>query len=209
MASWVYLRVIQGLPLAVIRMLGWNYASSGRSSESALPSTSTHQCINASSLNSSSSSTACLRDHAFYAGGQFPLRSQHNDVRSHQTLQRRLVFLHAVRSAMMVYKYWDSLSITREDLEFSVGSKEAFWEVNDPHLAEEQDEDGSSERYAYPSAVPPMPPPMPSRYSLSNSGSDASECPGFRHQGGHARALWVQRCEGWWRWTRVPTCFWG
>jgi len=90
---------------------------------------------------------------------------------------------------MMVYKYWDSLSITREDLEFSVGSKEAFWEVNDPHLAEEQDEDGSSERYAYPSAVPPMPPPMPSRYSLSNSGSDASECPGFRHQGGHAPSL--------------------
>jgi len=34
---------------------------------------------------------------------------------------------------MMVYKYWDS--ITREDLEFSVGSKAAVWEVKDPLLA--------------------------------------------------------------------------
>jgi len=30
-------------------------------------------------------------------------------------------------SVMMVYKYWDS--ITKEDLEFSVGSKQAVWEV--------------------------------------------------------------------------------
>ncbi|KAJ6480115.1 chitin synthase III catalytic subunit-domain-containing protein [Mycena vulgaris] len=36
-------------------------------------------------------------------------------------------------SVMMVYKYWDS--ITREDLEFSVGSKAAVWEVRDPLLA--------------------------------------------------------------------------
>ncbi|KAI9509868.1 chitin synthase III catalytic subunit [Russula earlei] len=36
-------------------------------------------------------------------------------------------------SVMMVYKYWDS--ITREDLEFSVGSKAAVWEVKDPLLA--------------------------------------------------------------------------
>ncbi|KIM52140.1 hypothetical protein SCLCIDRAFT_1224018 [Scleroderma citrinum Foug A] len=35
-------------------------------------------------------------------------------------------------SVMMVYKYWDS--ITREDLEFSVGSKLAVWEVKDPLL---------------------------------------------------------------------------
>ncbi|KAF5339301.1 hypothetical protein D9611_009833 [Ephemerocybe angulata] len=35
-------------------------------------------------------------------------------------------------SVMMVYKYWDS--ITREDLEFSVGSKAAVWEVKDPLL---------------------------------------------------------------------------
>lgn len=36
-------------------------------------------------------------------------------------------------AVMMVYKYWDS--ITREDLEFSVGSKQAVWEVKDPLLA--------------------------------------------------------------------------
>ncbi|KZT09058.1 chitin synthase export chaperone [Laetiporus sulphureus 93-53] len=35
-------------------------------------------------------------------------------------------------SVMMVYKYWDS--ITREDLEFSVGSKAMVWEVKDPLL---------------------------------------------------------------------------
>jgi hypothetical protein len=35
-------------------------------------------------------------------------------------------------SVMMVYKYWDS--ITKEDLEFSVGSKAAVWEVKDPML---------------------------------------------------------------------------
>lgn len=35
-------------------------------------------------------------------------------------------------SVMMVYKYWDS--ITKEDLEFSVGSKAAVWEVKDPLL---------------------------------------------------------------------------
>lgn len=37
-------------------------------------------------------------------------------------------------SVMMVYKYWDS--ITKEDLEFSVGSKAAVWEVKDPLLAQ-------------------------------------------------------------------------
>ncbi|KAK1926070.1 chitin synthase III catalytic subunit-domain-containing protein [Papiliotrema laurentii] len=35
-------------------------------------------------------------------------------------------------TVMMVYKYWDS--ITKEDLEFSVGSKQAVWEVKDPLL---------------------------------------------------------------------------
>ncbi|CDR87297.1 related to CHS7-control of protein export from the ER (like chitin synthase III) [Sporisorium scitamineum] len=36
-------------------------------------------------------------------------------------------------AVMMVYKYWDS--ITKEDLEFSVGSKQAVWEVKDPLFA--------------------------------------------------------------------------
>jgi len=52
-------------------------------------------------------------------------------------------------SVMMVYKYWDS--ITREDLEFSVGSKATVWEVKDPLLtpgapagAGGYDDDGSA-----------------------------------------------------------------
>ncbi|CAD6572105.1 MAG: Chitin synthase, class 7 [Tremellales sp. Tagirdzhanova-0007] len=36
-------------------------------------------------------------------------------------------------SVMIIYHYWDS--ITKEDLEFSVGSKQAVWEVKDPLLA--------------------------------------------------------------------------
>ncbi|WVN89257.1 chitin synthase export chaperone [Cryptococcus depauperatus CBS 7841] len=40
-------------------------------------------------------------------------------------------------TVMMVYKYWDS--ITKEDLEFSVGSKQNVWEVKDPLLAANQD----------------------------------------------------------------------
>jgi len=50
-------------------------------------------------------------------------------------------------SVMMVYKYWDS--ITKEDLEFSVGSKAAVWEVKDPLLAgSDYPEDDSSNYHA-------------------------------------------------------------
>ncbi|BEI79861.1 hypothetical protein CcaverHIS002_0103900 [Cutaneotrichosporon cavernicola] len=48
-------------------------------------------------------------------------------------------------TVMMIYKYWDS--ITKEDLEFSVGSKVAVWEVKDPLLApnpEYMEDDGQS-----------------------------------------------------------------
>lgn len=34
-------------------------------------------------------------------------------------------------AVMMVYKYWDS--ITKEDLEFSVGTKQGNWEVKEPY----------------------------------------------------------------------------
>ena len=54
----------------------------------------------------------------------------------------------------MVYKYWDS--ITKEDLEFSVGSKAAVWEVKDPLLAggaDYSEEDNSS--YLHNSGGPP------------------------------------------------------
>jgi len=41
-------------------------------------------------------------------------------------------------SVMMVYKYWDS--ITKEDLEFSVGSKHGVWDVKEPLLDNMEDE---------------------------------------------------------------------
>lgn len=48
-------------------------------------------------------------------------------------------------AVMMVYKFWDS--ITKEDLEFSVGSKANVWEVKDPLLM--NDDDGASPSSAY------------------------------------------------------------
>jgi len=46
-------------------------------------------------------------------------------------------------SVMMVYKYWDS--ITREDLEFSVGSKASVWEVKDLSSATDYHEEDNSQ----------------------------------------------------------------
>ncbi|KAF8608387.1 hypothetical protein BDV93DRAFT_466717 [Ceratobasidium sp. AG-I] len=43
-------------------------------------------------------------------------------------------------AVMMVYKYWDS--ITKEDLEFSVGSKQSVWEIKDPLLAPDNNDYG-------------------------------------------------------------------
>ncbi|KAI0318010.1 chitin synthase III catalytic subunit [Amylostereum chailletii] len=57
-------------------------------------------------------------------------------------------------SVMMVYKYWDS--ITREDLEFSVGSKAAVWEVKDPLLGQDSDpynEDTASNYHGAPASL--------------------------------------------------------
>ncbi|KAL9109848.1 MAG: hypothetical protein Q9227_005551 [Pyrenula ochraceoflavens] len=39
-------------------------------------------------------------------------------------------------AVMMVYKYWDS--ITKEDLEFSVGTKQNNWDVKEPFLGEDE-----------------------------------------------------------------------
>ena len=50
-------------------------------------------------------------------------------------------------SVMMVYKYWDS--ITKEDLEFSVGSKAAVWEVKDPLLTGAGGSDYAEEDQSY------------------------------------------------------------
>ena len=44
-------------------------------------------------------------------------------------------------SVMMVYKYWDS--ITKEDLEFSVGQKQNNWEVKDHNMYEDIDKRGT------------------------------------------------------------------
>jgi len=45
-------------------------------------------------------------------------------------------------AVMMVYKYWDS--ITKEDLEFSVGSKHGVWDVKEPLLEGMEDNDYSA-----------------------------------------------------------------
>lgn len=52
---------------------------------------------------------------------------------------------------MMVYKYWDS--ITREDLEFSVGTKLNTWDVKEGLMAEDETKrqsvfDGVSTEYS-------------------------------------------------------------
>lgn len=63
-------------------------------------------------------------------------------------------------AVMMVYKYWDS--ITKEDLEFSVGSKQAVWEVKESLLRGEEDDGGyggyggQQQQQGYP-PVPPLP----------------------------------------------------
>ncbi|RIA92852.1 chitin synthase III catalytic subunit [Glomus cerebriforme] len=55
-------------------------------------------------------------------------------------------------AVMMVYKYWDS--ITKEDLEFSVGSKQNVWEVKEPLLGE--DEVSYSNQGGYGGGYPPQ-----------------------------------------------------
>jgi len=73
---------------------------------------------------------------AFYAIGQLILFAFSNmicDAVKHYIDGLFLFQLCVLLSVMMVYKYWDS--ITKEDLEFSVGSKVAVWEVKDPLLA--------------------------------------------------------------------------
>ncbi|KAF8798213.1 hypothetical protein BYT27DRAFT_7343552 [Phlegmacium glaucopus] len=90
---------------------------------------------------------------AFYAGGQvllFAFSVTICDAIKHYIDGLFFFTLCVLLSVMMVYKYWDS--ITREDLEFSVGSKAAVWEVKDPLLApsgEYLDEDSTSDRYPY------------------------------------------------------------
>ncbi|KAG0663541.1 Chitin synthase, class 7 [Rhodotorula mucilaginosa] len=82
---------------------------------------------------------------AFWVIGQVLLFAFSNticDAVSHYldgTFFNSLCMLLAV---MMVYKFWDS--ITKEDLEFSVGSKANVWEVKDPLLLKDDDASPSS-----------------------------------------------------------------
>jgi preprotein translocase subunit SecF len=52
-------------------------------------------------------------------------------------------------AVMMVYKYWDS--ITKEDLEFSVGSKQNVWEVKELLNEDELSQSYSGTQYGAPS----------------------------------------------------------
>ncbi|KAI8384506.1 chitin synthase III catalytic subunit [Radiomyces spectabilis] len=65
-------------------------------------------------------------------------------------------------AVMMVYKYWDS--ITKEDLEFSVGSKQNVWEVKEL-LADDDLSQNYGTNYVHspppPSSGPMHPPPQP------------------------------------------------
>jgi hypothetical protein len=65
-------------------------------------------------------------------------------------------------AVMMVYKYWDS--ITREDLEFSVGVKQHNWEVKE--LLPEEDKRGTVyQESEYAASVYQQPYPRHSQYS--------------------------------------------
>lgn len=52
----------------------------------------------------------------------------------------------------MVYKYWDS--ITKEDLEFSVGSKQNVWEVKELLGEDELSQSYGGTQYGTPSPQP-------------------------------------------------------
>lgn len=61
----------------------------------------------------------------------------------------------SILSSPTVYKYWDS--ITKEDIEFSVGSKAAVWEVKEGLLSRDEDElSGETGGYSGEAAYPPQ-----------------------------------------------------
>ncbi|KAG1442536.1 hypothetical protein G6F56_011023 [Rhizopus delemar] len=49
---------------------------------------------------------------------------------------------------MMVYKYWDS--ITKEDLEFSVGAKQNIWEIKESIGEDDINQSYSGKQYGTP-----------------------------------------------------------
>ncbi|KAF9560293.1 hypothetical protein CPC08DRAFT_480032 [Agrocybe pediades] len=121
----------------------------------------------------------------FFAGGQvllFAFSVTICDAIKHYIDGLFFFTLCILLSVMMVYKYWDD--ITREDLEFSVGSKAAVWEVKDPLLAQsagEYDEDNSSsERYGAPPPLPGYPSSNGSYSNFAGQGQQAHAYPGFK-----------------------------
>lgn len=74
--------------------------------------------------------------------------------------------------------------LQREDLEFSVGSKAAVWEVKDPLLAPsagDYDEDNSSsERYGAPPPLPGYPASNGSFSNFAGQGQQQHGYPGFK-----------------------------
>ncbi|GAA6003955.1 hypothetical protein JCM10207_006483 [Rhodosporidiobolus poonsookiae] len=77
---------------------------------------------------------------AFWVIGQVLLFAFSNTICDAVSHYLDGTFFHALcnlLAVMMVYKFWDS--ITKEDLEFSVGSKAAVWEVKESLLRDEDD----------------------------------------------------------------------
>jgi len=137
---------------------------------------------------------------AFYAGGQvllFAFSVTICNAIKHYIDGLFFFTLCVLLSVMMVYKYWDS--ITREDLEFSVGSKAAVWEVKDPLLApsgEYLDEDSTSDRYPYSgnnssyntAPIPPLPNQQPQYGGGGQGQGQYQSYPALRQQGGGGNA---------------------
>jgi len=103
-------------------------------------------------------------------------------------------------TAVLRLLIWDWRdSITREDLEFSVGSKAAVWEVKDPLLApsgEYLDEDSTSDRYPYSgnnssyntAPIPPIPNQQPQYGGGGQGQGQYPSYPAFKQQGGGGNA---------------------
>ncbi|GAA5889117.1 hypothetical protein JCM6882_009746 [Rhodosporidiobolus microsporus] len=96
---------------------------------------------------------------AFWIIGQVLLFAFSNTICDAVSHYLDSTFFHALCmlfSVMMVYKYYDS--ITKEDLEFSVGSKAAVWEVKETLLARDEDDLAGGGGYGQQGAYPPQKP---------------------------------------------------
>ena len=93
----------------------------------------------------------------FFAAGlviQFGFSVQICDAINHYIDGLFFNSLCSLLAVMMVYKYWDS--ITKEDLEFSVGSKQAVWEVKDLGYGEADALNDFGTRHGQGQSYPPV-----------------------------------------------------